>query len=167
LVEFVHGNIFESGCPVLVNPVNCVGVMGAGLAKQFKYLFPDVFRRYKYDCSKRLLSAGQVYVYAVDPDMENIPSTMNAPKAIWCATTKYHWSEPSSSTIVEGVLDALTRLEYPNDLMFSFGTEHPDDEIGMPLIGAGLGGVKVDLVKNLIVKKLGPQKMKYKVFTYP
>ena len=50
MIEFVKGDIFESHCFAAVNPVNCVGVMGAGLAKQFKERYPQMFKEYKKRC---------------------------------------------------------------------------------------------------------------------
>ena len=49
-----NGDLFTSSCQVIVNPVNCVGVMGAGLAKSFKHRYPDMFTAYQYHCGNDL-----------------------------------------------------------------------------------------------------------------
>ena len=61
-------NILESNAQVLVNPVNCVGVMGKGLALQFKGKFPDYFKDYKYRCTKDRVKLGRVNPYCLDKD---------------------------------------------------------------------------------------------------
>ena len=52
MIKYVKGNILESDAEALVNPVNCVGVMGAGLAKQFKAKYPEMFDKYKELCKQ-------------------------------------------------------------------------------------------------------------------
>lgn len=52
MIKYVKGNILESDAEALVNPVNCVGVMGTGLAKQFKAKYPEMFDKYKELCKK-------------------------------------------------------------------------------------------------------------------
>ena len=59
MIEFVKGDIFESHCFAAVNPVNCVGVMGAGLAKQFKERYPQMFKDYKKRCDYNEMKIGR------------------------------------------------------------------------------------------------------------
>ena len=67
MAEFitVRGNMFGSKAQVPVNPVNCVGVMGAGLAKQFKARYPEMFREYRKPCRRGLVKTGEVTLHAV------------------------------------------------------------------------------------------------------
>ena len=67
MAEFitVRGNMFDSKAQVLVNPVNCVGVMGTGLAKQFKARYPEMFREYRKSCRRGLVKTGEVTLHAV------------------------------------------------------------------------------------------------------
>ena len=58
MLHFVHGDIFESQAKVLVNPVNCVGIMGAGLALQFKRRYPEEFNTYKIVCQNKEIEPG-------------------------------------------------------------------------------------------------------------
>lgn len=55
MIQVKIGNIFESDKEVLVNTVNCVGVMGKGIAKTYKEKFPKMFEEYKYLCMKKKL----------------------------------------------------------------------------------------------------------------
>ena len=54
MIEFKKGNIFTTECEVIVNTVNCSGVMGAGIAYEFRLRYPDMFYKYKELCDKKL-----------------------------------------------------------------------------------------------------------------
>ena len=58
MIEFRKGNIFDFEGQTIVNPINCVGVMGAGLALQFRRRYPGMFEQYKIFCNNNLLSPG-------------------------------------------------------------------------------------------------------------
>ena len=55
-MEVLIGNIFESGAQTLVNTVNCVGVMGKGIAQQFKERFPNMYKNYAARCERNELT---------------------------------------------------------------------------------------------------------------
>lgn len=59
-IEYKKGDILESDSQALVNAVNCVGIMGAGLAKQFKTKYPNMYKHYKDSCNKGYLSIGKL-----------------------------------------------------------------------------------------------------------
>jgi O-acetyl-ADP-ribose deacetylase (regulator of RNase III) len=64
MIEFVKkGDIFESDCEAITNAVNCIGVMGAGLALQFKKKFPAMFKEYKKLCNSKHLRPGSMYIW--------------------------------------------------------------------------------------------------------
>lgn len=116
--KIVIGSIFDSTCDYIVNPVNCVGVMGAGLAKQFKERYPENFSVYKYKCDNRQLTLGDFFVFH-----------NSAPKIINFAT-KNHWKDRSKLDVIEaGLRDLLWTLEGKK---FS---------VAFPLLGAGCGGI--------------------------
>ena len=81
MVKVLIGDIFESGAQTLVNTVNCVGVMGKGLALEFKSRFPDMYKDYKSRCKNGLVKLGQPYIYKpiVGPWILNFPT-----KDHWC-----------------------------------------------------------------------------------
>lgn len=66
MLEYRKGNLLESGAEALVNTVNCVGVMGKGIAFQFKNAFPDNFKAYKKACDSKLVKTGKMFVFSTD-----------------------------------------------------------------------------------------------------
>ena len=121
--KVISGNIFESKTQVLINPINCVGVMGAGLAKQFKNNYPEMFSAYTRDCRAGLVVTGEVRFYpaghASDQVIANLP-------------TKRHWKNPSKMEYVEdGLLDLRRQMK-----------ERGYRSVAVPALGAGLGGLE-------------------------
>lgn len=94
MIVFKKGNIFNSECQTLVNTVNCKGVMGKGLALQFKKMFPEMFNEYKLACRKEFLKhGGDIWVWNyID---------LYKPKKILCFATKEHWMNPSKIEWIE------------------------------------------------------------------
>lgn len=135
MIRYVTGSIFDSKADCLVNPVNCVGVMGKGLALEFKTKYPGMAARYKDLCQLGDLRAGRVAFYV-----------NKNPKRIICMfPTKKHWRTPSTI----GILDAS----------FIAFTKHLP-ELGIrsaafPMVGCGLGGLNFEhQVKPLMEKHL-------------
>lgn len=64
--SFKQGNILEESAEALVNAVNCVGVMGKGLALQFKQAFPENFHKYKNACAAQEVQAGKMFIVATE-----------------------------------------------------------------------------------------------------
>lgn len=129
---------------MLVNPVNCVGVMGAGLAKEFKFRYPGNYARYRVLCQAGRIQPGDV-MYD-DGDGQLIAN----------AATKAHWRNPAKLDWVHQCvenLDRHTRI-YSNQI----GT------VAMPLLGAGLGGLNPWTVKSVI--RNGLHMSPAKVFLY-
>ena len=135
MIEYTHGNIFDADVEALVNPVNCVGVMGAGLAKQFKSRYPGNYKRYKEACR-----AGRV----IPQEMFISPINMANPKYIINFPTKRHWKDKSQRLDIKHGLAAMRRNV---------------DELGikslaMSALGCGLSGLSWEIVKDLIEKVL-------------
>lgn len=132
MIEFKTGNIFESDSLVLVNPVNTVGVMGAGLALEFKKRFPKNFRKYEQYCSANLLEVGKVFF---NPNIENGHFILNFP-------TKRHWQDNSKLEWIEaGFRDLLIIADFYSHFSKSYA---------IPMLGCGLGGlVEADVIKTL------------------
>lgn len=63
MIEYVRGNLLKSSAQVLVNTVNTVGIMGAGIALQFKEQYPEMFQKYQILCKKKLLDIGKLYLW--------------------------------------------------------------------------------------------------------
>lgn len=135
-----NGDIFTSGCQVLVNPVNCVGVCGKGLALEFKKRFPDEYERYKIACKKQLFFAGRIRRY----------------NDIIFAATKDHWKNSSQiewvQTILEKIADNIYEYSYPS--------------IAIPALGCGEGGLDWNVVKPLMLSILEPVADKCEIKIY-
>ena len=141
-VQIVTGDIFESGVDVLVNPVNCVGVMGAGLAREFKRRWPKMFREYKTRCATDRLSFGRVLLW-------EMPSVDGRERWIANVPTKNHYSNPST---LAGVGLSLHALRFHIDTMWAIdGREDSQGPtVAMPALGCGLGGLEFHRVLTLI-----------------
>lgn len=127
-------NILESNAKVLVNPVNCVGVMGKGLALQFKNKFPDYFDYYKEQCKVGRVRIGSVNIYRRNRHIKF------GKEFIVSFPTKYHWKEKSKLENLEKSLSALKNF----CLGFKIET------IAIPKLGCGEGGLDWKDVKPII-----------------
>lgn len=129
----VHGDILLSERQALVNTVNCVGVMGAGLAFQFKQAYPEMYRAYRLECRAGLVETGDVRPHNT-PDGKTV---INFP-------TKRHWRHPSKMEYIERGLESLRGLVVRNEIA----------SLALPPLGCGLGGLDWDRVRPLIVEQL-------------
>lgn len=127
------GNIFSENVEALVNPVNCIGVMGKGLAALFKKRYPSNFKSYATACSLGYVVPGKVHSYAV--------RGLIGPRYIINFPTKRHWRDSSN---LEDIANGLYDLH-------SFAVEHNIKSIAIPALGCGEGGLAWHAVKPLIV----------------
>jgi O-acetyl-ADP-ribose deacetylase (regulator of RNase III) len=127
------GDIFESSAQTLVNTVNCVGVMGKGIALGFRERFPEMHREYVQLCDRGEVKLGRPYLWkAMLP-----PWVLNFP-------TKDHWRENSSlEAIVAG-------LEYIEEHYREWGIE----SLAVPPLGSGLGGLDWRIVGPILYQHL-------------
>lgn len=128
-----QGDIFKSSCEVIANPINCVGVMGGGLALAFKKKFPEHFETYKKMCQNGEIKVGELYV--IDGDENH---------KVLLFPTKIHWKNPS---LMEYVVDGLKYLAENYEKM-------DIKSIAIPAIGCGLGGLNWEDVKEQITSVL-------------
>ena len=84
-IKIVRGNIFNTKAQTIVNTVNCVGVMGKGIALVFKLRYPLMFDIYKGFCKSKQIGIGKLWLYKGEPEE---PWVLNFP-------TKFHWKYPS------------------------------------------------------------------------
>jgi O-acetyl-ADP-ribose deacetylase (regulator of RNase III) len=122
------GDIFTAETQVLVNPVNCVGGMGKGLALQFKQRYPEMFKVYRWQCQHDEISIGHPLLY-----QQSLPWILNFP-------TKTHWRLPSQLSYIEAGLVALLPL----------CDQHDIKSIAFPKLGVGEGGLSWEEVKPLM-----------------
>ena len=117
MITYVRGNLFKSPAHVLVNTVNTVGVMGKGVAKEFKRLFPDMFRQYRDLCEDKKFGIGNLFLYKTDNKW-----VLNFP-------TKQHWRNPSRPEYIEKGLQKLVSIYLDVGIY----------DLAMPLLGCGNG----------------------------
>lgn len=127
------GNLFESTAKTLVNTVNCVGVMGKGVALEFKRRYPDMFHDYLQRCNNHEIMPGVPYYYS---DLFGV-SILNFP-------TKDHWRSPSRLSYIVSGLDWF-RENYKQLGITS---------IAFPPIGCGNGGLPWSVVGPIMYAKL-------------
>ena len=136
MIKEIKGNIFNSKCQTLVNTVNCVGVMGKGIALECKLRFPGMFEKYKEFCDTKKIRPGILQLWK-----NSKPWVLNFP-------TKMHWKDPS-------------KIEYLKSGLEKFKYEYQDKKItsiAFPMLGASLGGLPEDLVKKTMINYLGELK---------
>lgn len=131
----VSDNIFESDCQAIINTVNCVGVMGGGLAKQFRQRYPYMNDAYQRICARGEMRPGRIWPYW---DGHERRWLINFP-------TKLDWRNPSELSYIEDGLKDLRRVTADLHL----------DSIAVPPLGCGLGGLRWDDVLPLIKEYLG------------
>lgn len=136
MIQYVTGNILHVQADAIVNTVNTVGVMGKGLALQFKKAYPDNFTAYKKACDAQTLNTGQVLSVAVN--------SMSPPYYIINFPTKAHWKAKSKLEFIDAGLEALKAEVKRLDLQ----------SVAIPALGSGLGGLPWDKVQASIEHSL-------------
>ena len=137
-ITIKHGSIFDSTADVLVCPVNCVGVMGKGLAKEFGKRFPVESSHYEWICEADGLRPGALYVCG----------------KVLFAATKLHWRDPSKLKWVESCMSSMEAY------MLSASS------IAIPQLGCGCGGLDWADVWPLYEKHLGGLPVDVEVWIY-
>jgi len=135
MITYVVSDLFQSPARVLVNAVNVVGVMGKGVAEQFKRCYPDMFEQYRTLCDAGQFTVGQLWLYRTPHKW-----VMNFP-------TKSHWRDPS-------------RVEYVEAGLRKFAETYAEQgitSISFPLLGCGAGGLDWPTqVRPLMERYLSP-----------
>ncbi len=137
MIRFTSGDIIRDEADALVNTVNCVGVMGRGIALQFKKAFPRNFEEYRNACRKGEVVPGRMFVTEHDG--------LIGPRFIVNFPTKRHWRGNSRIEDIESGLTSLRRVIQERDI----------DSIAIPPLGSGLGGLNWSNVRDRIVAALG------------
>ena len=143
MITYIDGDIFQSPANVLVNTVNTKGVMGKGIARRFKQIYPDMFNFYRDCCEQRKFDIGQLLLYRTPHKW-----VLNFP-------TKKHWRSPSRVEYIEAGLSKFT------DVYAELGIT----SIAFPALGCGNGELDYDSqVKPCMEKYL--QKVPIPTFIY-
>lgn len=137
MIEYTKGDLLKSDAEALVNTVNCVGVMGRGIALQFKKAFPDNFKAYKAACDREEVQPGRMFVFE--------RRELVGPRYIINFPTKRHWKGKSRIEDVESGLKALA-----NEIR-----DRGIRSIAIPPLGSGLGGLNWQEVRVRIESAIG------------
>lgn len=135
MIHFVKGTLFDDDCEALVNTVNCVGVMGKGVALQFKERFPENYKAYRRACATGEVRLGKIFAFSTD--------TFEKPRWILNFPTKRHWKEHSRIEYIVSGLNDLAEFIRRNDIR----------SVALPPLGCGLGRLEWAVVKPLIVTR--------------
>ncbi|SEM26888.1 O-acetyl-ADP-ribose deacetylase (regulator of RNase III), contains Macro domain [bacterium A37T11] len=137
MIHYDSGNLLESKAEALVNTVNTVGVMGKGIALQFKNQFPHNFNVYEKACKDGEIGIGKLLV-------TEDKSLLGGKKIIINFPTKTNWRKPSEYSYIEAGLIDLVRIINEKNIK----------SIAIPPLGAGNGGLDWNIVKSLLEKYL-------------
>lgn len=136
MINYTTGDILKADAEAIVNTVNCVGIMGRGIALQFKNAFPDNFKAYKVACDQDEVQPGKMFVFETQ--------TFTNPKFIINFPTKRHWRGKSRMEDIDSGLEALvTEIR-----------ERGIRSIAIPPLGSGLGGLNWPEVRVRIEEAL-------------
>ena len=123
MIEYAQGDMLKCEAEALVNTVNCVGVMGRGIAVQFKKMFPENFAAYAAACKRKEVQPGRMFVFETDE--------LTFPRIIINFPTKRHWRGKSRIEDIESGLMALVATIRERGIC----------SVAIPPLGSGLGGL--------------------------
>ena len=132
MIEYKTGDILREEAEAIVNTVNCVGVMGRGIALQFKRAYPENFKAYAAACKREDVKPGQMFVFETG-QLANPRYIINFP-------TKRHWRGKSRMEDIDAGLDALVDEIRARQIR----------SIAVPPLGSGLGGLNWPEVRSRI-----------------
>ena len=146
MIQYLEGNILDSNAMALVNTVNLVGIMGKGIALQFKKQFPINYKLYQKACNEGTIGIGKLFV-TKEQTMFGVRTIINFP-------TKTDWRKPSEYSYIEAGLDDLVRVII----------DYSIESVAIPPLGAGNGGLNWEVVKGIIERKLSS--LTIQIFVY-
>jgi len=135
MIQYTQGNILKADAEALVNTVNCVGVMGRGIALHFKNAYPANFKAYAAACKRGDVQPGRMFVYETG---------LPAPRWIINFPTKRHWRGKSRIEDIEAGMNALVAEIRARDI----------SSVAIPPLGSGLGGLAWRDVRPTIERAL-------------
>jgi len=136
MIEYKSGNLLQADVEALVNTVNTVGVMGKGIALQFKQAFPANFNAYEKAAKREEIVPGKMFVFETD--------SFTNPRYIINFPTKRHWRNKARLEDIEAGLLDLVQVIQAKDI----------HSIAIPPLGCGFGGLDWDEVRPLILSAL-------------
>lgn len=144
-----RGNIFDSQCQTLVNTVNCDGVMGAGIALEFKLRQPEMFQQYVEHCKLGRIEIGKLWIYHPPPESRERRWVLNFP-------TKKHWKNPSRMEYLEAGLSKFMQTYSGRGIQ----------SIAFPLLGASNGGIPEERSLDVMQQYLSRCDIPVEIYRY-
>src|SRR5262245_37177465 len=148
MIEEVRGNLLDADVDALVNTVNTVGVMGKGVALQFKQAFPENYKAYRAACQRSEVQLGEMFVFDT--------GRLGSQRYIINFPTKQHWRARSRLSDVESGLRDLARVI----------RDYQITSVAVPALGCGSGGLDWRQVRSRIFDMLG-ELPSVRVLVYP
>lgn len=148
-VKVIRGNIFASQCQTLVNTVNCDGVMGAGIALEFKLRHPEMFEQYAAHCRAGRMEIGKLWIYQPPAESGDRRWVLNFP-------TKRRWKDPS-------------RLEYLAAGLEKFAESYHSRGVqsaAFPVLGSANGGIAEEASLSVMLQYLNPCEIPVEIYRY-
>lgn len=144
MINVIKGNIFTTKAQTIVNTINCLGVMGAGIAFEFRLRYPEMFQQYVLLCDQKQINIGNLWIYkSKDRQILNFP-------------TKYDWRYKSKIEYLEkGLQKFITTYKEKNITSIAF-----------PLLGASNGGIPEDVSLNIMQNYLSQCDIPIEIFMY-
>ena len=132
MIELTSGDILKDDAEAIVNTVNCVGIMGRGIALQFKNAWPENFKAYEAACLREEVQPGRMFIFET--------GQLTHPRYIVNFPTKRHWRGKSRIQDIESGLQALVHEIRQRSIT----------SVAIPPLGSGLGGLEWDEVRPRI-----------------
>lgn len=131
MIEIGQGSIFDAQVEAIVNPANCVGVMGAGLALAIRQRWPRTYEDFRHATTNGLIRIGYIHSSSTGQDW---------PRFVMHLPTKLHWRDPAKLRYVRAGLADMSRAL----------AELRVESVALPALGCGLGGLDWEDVEPLI-----------------
>lgn len=144
MIKIVKGNIFTTKCQTIVNTINCVGVMGAGIAFECRLRYPTMYERYLELCKEKKIDIGTLWLFKTDDKW-----IMNFP-------TKYHWKCESRKDYLEKGLQKFVDTFKEKEIT----------SIAFPLLGASNGGIPEKVSLEIMKKYLEKCDIEIEIYYY-
>ena len=138
MIQICQGSLFDSSAQALVNPVNCKGAAGRGLAYDFRLRYPVNHKLYSQSCQRGEMRPGYVLFCDI--------ATLFPPFYIINFPTKDDWRKPSQESYIRDGLDSLVALVSRRSI----------ESVAIPPLGCGLGGLAWEVVRPLVVAAFDP-----------
>jgi O-acetyl-ADP-ribose deacetylase (regulator of RNase III) len=142
-IKIIDGNIFTSKCQTIVNTINCVGVMGAGIAFECRLRYPEMYKRYIALCEKGEIDIGLLWIYKSDRWILNFP-------------TKKHWKYPSKVEYLHAGLEKFVKTYKDRGI----------ESIAFPLLGSDRGGIPADESLRIMTSHLESVDLEIEIYRY-